>query len=103
MQHLRRHNFQALQDMDLGDGTNSIGLILSKVYHKAANKNQVFDRADRALKAYNPSIWDDDNNAACLRQEKNWSRNLDCQVAIRIANRIGKKLVLSRVEETWVV
>ena len=54
LQRLRRRNFQALQDIDLVDGTNVTGLILFKVNHKAANTNQVFDRADRALEAYNP-------------------------------------------------
>ena len=49
VQRLFRHNFQALQDIDLRDGTNATGLILSEVDHKADNKNQVFDRADGAL------------------------------------------------------
>ena len=31
---LRLQKFQALQDIDLGDGTNATGLILSKVDHK---------------------------------------------------------------------
>ena len=49
VQRLCRRNFQALQDIDLRDGTNATGLILSEVDHKADNKNQVFDRADGAL------------------------------------------------------
>ena len=36
-------------------------------------------------------------------KKKNWSRKLDCQEAIQNAKRVGKKFVLSRVEETWVV
>ena len=31
---LFRHNFQALQDIDLGEGTDTTGLILSKVDHR---------------------------------------------------------------------
>ena len=54
LQRLRRHNFVALQNIDLGDGTDTTGLILSEDYHKAVNVNQVFDRADGALKAYDP-------------------------------------------------
>ena len=68
MQRLRRHNFAALQDIDLGNGANATGLILFEDDHKATNANQVFDRADGALEAYDPSIRDDDNNAVCLRQ-----------------------------------
>ena len=49
VQRLCRRNFQALQDIDLRDGTNATGLILSEVDHKADNENQVFDRADGAL------------------------------------------------------
>ena len=60
-----------LQDIDLGDGTDATGLILSEVNHKAANENQAFDRADRALETYNPLIQDNNNNAVCLRQDKN--------------------------------
>ena len=82
VQRLRRRNFQALQYIDLRDGTNSTGLILSEVYHKAANENQVSGRANGALGAYNPLIQDDNNNAVRLRQENNWSRNLDRQAAI---------------------
>ena len=52
VQHLRRRDFQALYDIDLGDGTGATGLTISEVDHKAANANQVFDRADRALEAY---------------------------------------------------
>ena len=43
------------------------------------------------------------NNTIRLRQEKNWSHKLDCQAAIQTADRAGKKFVLSRVEETWMV
>ena len=82
VQHLRQRNFQALLDIDLGDGTEATGLILSKVDHKAANKNQAFDRADGALEAYNPSIQYAGNNAVCLRQDKNWSCKLDIQASI---------------------
>ena len=103
VQHLRRRDFQALYDIDLGDGTGATGLTLSKVDHKAANANQVFDRADRALEAYDPSIRDNNNNAVRLRQEKKWSCKLDHQASIQTANRLGKKFVLSPVEETWVV
>ena len=49
MQRLRRRNLQSLQDINLGDGTKSTGLILSEVDHKKANSNQVFNRADGAL------------------------------------------------------
>ena len=35
VQLLRRCNFQDLQDIDLGDGTDATGLILSEVDHKA--------------------------------------------------------------------
>ena len=96
-------NFLALQDIDLGDGTNATSLILSEVDHKAENANQVFHRANEALKAYNPLIWYDDNNAVRLRREKNWLRKLDRQSAIRTAERVWKKFVLFQVEETWVV
>ena len=68
VQRLHQQNFQALQDIDLGDGNNATGIILSEVDHKAENKNQVFDRTDRALEAYNPSIQDDNNNVIRLRQ-----------------------------------
>ena len=54
VQRLRRRNFVALQDINLGGGTDATGLILSEVDHKAANKNQVFDHADGALEAYYP-------------------------------------------------
>ena len=103
MQRLRRRNFQALQDIDIGDGTNATGLIFSEVDHKLANKNQAFDHANRALEAYKPSIQDNDNSAVRIIQEKNWSRKLNCQAAIRTAERVGKKFVLSRVKNTWVV
>ena len=103
VQHLCQRNFQALQDIDLGDGNNATGLILSKVDHKAENENQAFDRANGALEAYNPSIQDDDNNAIRLRQEKNWSRKLNRQANIRTAKRVRKKFVLSQVEETLAV
>ena len=102
-QRLCRRNFQALQDIDLGDGNDATGIILSKVDHKAENENQAFDRANGALEAYNPSIQDDDNNAIRLRQEKNWSRKLNRQANIRTAKRVRKKFVLSQVEETCVV
>ena len=58
----------------------------------------MFNQADRALKAYNPSIQDNENNAIRLRQEKTWSRKLHRQAAIRTAKRVGKKFVLSSVE-----
>ena len=103
MQRLRRRNFAALQDIDLGNGTDATGLILSEDDHKSANGGHVFDQADRALEAYDPSIRDDDNNAVRLRQEKTWSCKLDRQAAIQTAERVGKKFVLSRVEETWVI
>ena len=54
VQRLFRRNFQALQDINLGDGTNATGLKLSEVDHKAADTNQVFNRANGALEAYNP-------------------------------------------------
>ena len=77
MQRLRQRSFQALQDIDLGDGTDATDLILSKVGHKVANKNQVLDHAEGSLKAYNPAIQDNDNNAVRQRQEKNWSCKLN--------------------------
>ena len=82
VQHLCRRNFAALQDIDLGNGTNATGLILSKDDHKAANRDQLSDQANGALEAYDPSIQDDDNNAVHLRQDKTWSRKLDFQEAI---------------------
>ena len=103
VQHLRRRNFAALQDIDLGNGTNATGLILSKDDHKAANRDKLFDQANGALEAYDPSIQDNNNNAVRLRREKKWSRNIDCQAAIRTSKHVGKKLVLSRMEEMWVV
>ena len=103
MQRLCQYNFQALQDTDLGDGTDTTGLILSEVDHKAANANQVFDQDNGAIEAHNPSIQDYDNNAVRLHQEKKWSRKLDRQAAILTAKRVRKKFVLSRLEETWVV
>ena len=103
VQRLFRRNFQTLQDIDLGDGTDATSLILSEVDHKAENANQVFHRANEALKAYNPLIWYDNNNAVRLRQENNWSRNINWQEAIQTAKRVGKKFVLSHLEEMWVV
>ena len=103
VQRLLRRNFAALQDIDLGGGTDAMGLILSEVNHTAANANQVFDQANEALEAYSPSIRDADNNAVRLRQEKKWSRKLDLQAAIQTAELVGKKFVLSSVEEMWVV
>ena len=103
VQRLHRRNFVALQKIDLGEGTDGTGLILSKVYHKVVSANQVFDRADEALEAYEPSIRDNDNKAICLRQEKKCSCKLDRQADIQTAERVEKKFVLSRVEETWVV
>ena len=70
MQRLLRRNSAALQDIDLGGGTDVTGRILSEDDHKTANTNQVFDQADGALEAYDPSIQDDENNAVHLRQEK---------------------------------
>ena len=98
VQRLFQRNFQAFQDIDLGDGTDATGIILSEVNHKAANANQVFDQADRALNAYDLSIRDDKKQAVRLRQEKKWSRKLDREAAIRTAKRVGKKFVLSCVE-----
>ena len=49
VQCLRRRKFAALQDINLGDGTDATGLILSEDDHKGANTNRVFDRADGAL------------------------------------------------------
>ena len=46
VQRLCRRKFQDLQDIDLGDGNDATGRILSKVDHKAGNENQAFDRAD---------------------------------------------------------
>ena len=43
VQCLCRRNYAALQDIDLGYGTDATGLILSEDDHKAANGNQVFD------------------------------------------------------------
>ena len=103
VQRLCRRNFQAFQYIDLGEGTDATGLILSEVDHKAANENLLFNRANRSLEAYDPLIQDDDKNTVRLIQEKNWSCKLDRQAAIRTAERVGKKFVLSRVEETWVV
>ena len=100
---LCRHNLTALQDIDLGGNTNATVLILPEADHKAANGNQVFDRADRALKTYNSSIQDDDNNAVRLHQNKTWSHKHDCQAEIRSANRVGNKFVLSGVEKIWVI
>ena len=98
VQCLRRRNFQDLQYINLGDGTDATGLILSEVDQKAANEKQVFNRSNRTLEAYDPSIQDDNNNAIRLCQENNWSCELDCQAAIRTAKRVGKKVVLSRME-----
>ena len=70
---------------------------------QGGEKNQDFDHAEGSLKAYKLSIPDNDNNSIRLLQEKNWSCKLDCQAAIRIAEHIGKKFVLSQVEEMWVV
>ena len=100
VQRRSRRNFQALQDINPGDGNNSTGLILSKVDNNTANANQVFDPADGALEVYDPSIWDKDNNFIFLLQEKNWSRKIDLQAAIQTAERVGNKFVLSCVEET---
>ena len=48
VQRLRHCNFASLQDINLGDSTNTTGLILSEDDHKSANRGQVFDRANRA-------------------------------------------------------
>ena len=103
MQRLRRRNFTALQDINIGDCNDATGLILFEDDHEAENGNQVFDRSDGALEAYDPSIQDNNNNAVRLLQEKTWYRKLDRKMAIRTAERMGKKIFLSRVEETWVV
>ena len=63
----------------------------------------MFNQAYGALKAYGPSIQDDNKNAVILQQYKNWSDKIDRQAAIRNAERVGKKFVLSCVEETWLV
>ena len=70
-------NFQDLKYINLRDSTNTTGLILSEVDHKTENKNQMFDRADGEIEAYDPSIQDGNNNTVRLRQEKNWSRKLN--------------------------
>ena len=103
VQRLCQRNFQTLQDIDLGVGIDATGLILSEINHKAANANQVFVCADGALEAYNPLIQDNDNNAVRLPQEKNFPRKLNLQAAIQTSKHVGKKFVLSYVEETWVV
>ena len=103
MHRLCQKNSQALQDINLGDSTYDIGIILSEVDHKVANENQVFDQYDGALEAYKTSIQDNNKNSVCLHQEKKWSRKLDLQAAILTTKRVGKKFVLYRVEETWVV
>ena len=103
VQRLCHRNFQSFQDINLGDGTNATGLILSKVDHKAVNANKEFDRANGALGAYNSSIQDNENNAVRLRQENNWSRKLDRQADIQTAKHVGKKFVLSLVKEAWVI
>ena len=103
VQRLCQRNFQTLQDIDLGDGIDATGLILSEINHKAANANQVFGCADGALEAYNPLIQDNKYNSVCLLQEKNCSRKLNCQAAIQTAEHVRNKFVLSCVEETRVV
>ena len=55
LQRLCQRNFQALQDIGLGDSTDATGIILSEVNHKAANKDQVFNPANKSLVAYNPA------------------------------------------------
>ena len=70
VQRIFRRNFASLQDIDLGGGTDATGLILSKDDHKAANSKQVFDQADRAPEAYDPSIRYNKNNVVRLRQDK---------------------------------
>ena len=102
VQRLCRRNFAALQDIDLGDSTNT-GLILYKDDHNAMNAKELFNRSDGEIEAYNPSTWNNDKNDVCLRQDKTWSRKLDLQAAIRTAKFMGKKFFLSRVEETWLV
>ena len=82
VQRLLRRKFASLQDIYLGDGTDATGLILSKENHKAANVDQVFNRADGSLEAYDPSIRDDDKNTVPLLQDKTWYRKFDFQVAI---------------------
>ena len=62
----------------------------------------MFDRADGALEVYKPSIQDNNKNAVLVCQEKSWSHKLKRQASIRTANRIRKKLVISRMEGTWV-
>ena len=68
VQRLCRRKFVALQDINIGDGTNTTGLILSKDNHKLSNRGQMFDRANGSLEAQNPSIKDDGNNSVHLRQ-----------------------------------
>ena len=67
VQRLCWRNLSALQDINLGDGTDVTGLIVSKDDHKAANANQMFDQVVGALEAYDPSVLDDDNNFVCLQ------------------------------------
>ena len=61
-------SFAAIQDIDLGDSTNDTGLILSEDDHKASTRDYLFDRSDRILEAYDPSIRDNDKNDVSLRQ-----------------------------------
>ena len=112
VQNILRQNFQVLQDINFRDGTKATVLILSEVGHKAVNKNQVFERTDGALEAYNPSIQDavrlrrlptPSAYAVRLCQENNWSRKLNHQAAIQIAERVRKTFTFSCVEETWMV
>ena len=103
VQRLCRRKFVALQDINIGDGTNVTSLIYSEDNHKVANRGQVFDQSDGSFETYNPSIQEDDNNTVRIRQEKIWSLKLDRQVAIQTAKRMGKKFFRSRMEETWVV
>ena len=70
VQHLCRQKLASLQNIDLGGGTDTIGPILYKDDHKAANRGHMLNRSDRTLEAYNPYIRDDDKNVVRLRQEK---------------------------------
>ena len=63
----------------------------------------MFNQANGAFKDYEPSIKNDYNNAVRIFQERIWYHKLDRQASIQTANHVGKKFVLSQVEETWVV
>ena len=64
VQRLCRQKLAALQNIDLGGGTDTIGLILYKDDHKAANRGHMFDQSDRTLEAYDPYIRDNDKTSS---------------------------------------